>query len=222
MDNRRKRIIIIGAGPIGQCMGAPAIRSLEIATSLSRNFEVFLVIPNKPTITPLDFHLVWNKDPALKKLLEGSDGVMIMGIVEKCPLWLFLSKKPILVDLYIPYSFELLEMKKTGISFIRFLWETRLILLLKRGDFFICASEKQRHLWLGAMAILGRIVAEIYQRNKLGRGLIDVVPFGIPEISPEKEKEVFKGQVISSTDKLVLWNGGIWRWLDPLTLIKAI
>ena len=33
---------------------------------------------------------------------------------------------------------------------------------LSRGDFFICASEKQRDLWLGFLAALGRINSRTY------------------------------------------------------------
>jgi glycosyltransferase involved in cell wall biosynthesis len=104
----------------------------------------------------------------------------------------------------------------------KYLMEKRIHLLLKRGDFFICASEKQRDLWLGALTALGRLTPAIYKNDKMAKTLIDVVPFGIPQTSPVKKREVIKGPQIQPTDKLVLWNGGLWKWLDPFTLIKAI
>lgn len=56
------------------------------------------------------------------------------------------------------------------------------------------------------------------------RALIDVVPYGMPQRPPEKRRRVLKGihPGIAQGDKLLFWNGGLWQWLDPLTLIDAM
>jgi glycosyltransferase involved in cell wall biosynthesis len=217
----KKKVILFAGGPIRDQMAGPAIRSWEMAASLSRHFDILLVTPNQSTVTPLNFHMIWKKDPALKKALKECEGILTQGIEEN-PFKIIFIRKPILIDLYIPYWFELLEMEGKMVPLNKYLMEKRIHLLLKRGDFFICASEKQRDLWLGALAALGRLSPNIYQEDRLGKSLIDIVPFGIPEIPPKKEKEVVKGKIIRPTDKLILWNGGLWAWLDPLTLIKAV
>ena len=49
---------------------------------------------------------------------------------------------------------------------------------LASGDAFVCASERQRDLWLGALLALGRIDPDAYAADPSLRSLIDVVPFG--------------------------------------------
>ena len=99
-----------------------------------------------------------------------------------------------------------------------------LIIRLARGDFLICASERQRDFYLGQLAALGRLNTTTYDNDPTLRSLIDVVPFGLPNDDPEHSRPVLKGVVpgIEVGDELVLWGGGIYDWLDPLTLIRAI
>ena len=54
------------------------------------------------------------------------------------------------------------------------------------------------------------------------RDLIDVVGMGIPSREPNG-KPILKGThpLVPEDARIVLWGGGIWNWLDPLTLIKA-
>jgi glycosyltransferase involved in cell wall biosynthesis len=54
--------------------------------------------------------------------------------------------------------------------------------------------------------------------------LLDVAPFGLQPTPPVHERNVVKGVVpgIAADDTLVLWGGGIWDWLDPLTVIRAM
>src|SRR5207253_6623849 len=55
------------------------------------------------------------------------------------------------------------------------------------------------------------------------RALIDVVPFGLdPE--PPRPGPALRGVVpgVAADDRVVLWNGGLWDWFDPLTAIRAV
>ncbi|MDQ7029881.1 MAG: hypothetical protein Q9O62_08955 [Ardenticatenia bacterium] len=52
------------------------------------------------------------------------------------------------------------------------------------GDFFICASERQRDWWLGLLEASGRINPYTFGEDPSLRRLIDVVPFGLPEGPP--------------------------------------
>ena len=97
-------------------------------------------------------------------------------------------------------------------------------LALATGDAFICASERQRDYWIGALGALGRLNLETYQRDRTFRNVIDVVPFGVPEGRPERDRAVLRGVVpgIEEHDKVLLWAGGIVDWTDPLTVIRAV
>ena len=88
----------------------------------------------------------------------------------------------------------------------------------------MCASERQRDFYLGQLAALGRLNTTTYDNDPTFRSLIDVVSFGLPNDDPEHSRSVLKGIVpgIEVGDELVLWGGGIYDWLDPITLISAI
>ena len=91
------------------------------------------------------------------------------------------------------------------------------------ADFVICASEKQRDLWLGGMSLSGLIDLESYRGDRTYRAMVDVVPFGLPDGTPVHERQVLKGvwPGIGADAEVLLWGGGIWRWLDALTPDKG-
>ena len=95
---------------------------------------------------------------------------------------------------------------------------------LTRGDFFLCASERQRHFYLGQLAALGRINPSNYAGDPDLAGLISVVPFGLDKAQPQHEKQVLKSVVpgIEADDRVILWSGGLYNWFDPKTLIRAV
>lgn len=56
------------------------------------------------------------------------------------------------------------------------------------------------------------------------RRLVDVVPYGLPEHPLPSAMPAIKGvwPGIELGDRLALWGGGLWPWLDPLTAIRAV
>ncbi len=94
---------------------------------------------------------------------------------------------------------------------------------LRRGDFFTCASERQRDFWLGSLTALGRVNPYTYKGDPLLAQLVSVVPFGLPSEPPRRQgpglRDVVPG--IGQDDKVVLWGGGVYNWLDPLSLLRA-
>ncbi len=50
------------------------------------------------------------------------------------------------------------------------------------------------------------------------------MPFGISPEPPQATERVLRGVVpgIGEHDRVILWPGGIWAWLDPLTVIDAV
>ncbi|MDQ6928754.1 MAG: glycosyltransferase, partial [Actinomycetota bacterium] len=95
---------------------------------------------------------------------------------------------------------------------------------LMRADFMMCASTRQRDFWLGHLAALGRVNPHTYDDDDSLRSLIDVVPFGVPDVTPAANQQVLKGVLpgVGRDDKVILWGGGIYNWFDPLTLINAV
>jgi glycosyltransferase involved in cell wall biosynthesis len=95
---------------------------------------------------------------------------------------------------------------------------------LRKADFFICASERQRDYWLGALSMVNRVNPESYTQDATLRRLIDVVAFGLPAQAPAPARAAIREEVaaIGEGDVVVLWGGGIWNWFDPLTAIRAV
>src|SRR5690606_24914243 len=83
---------------------------------------------------------------------------------------------------------------------------------------------RQRDWWLGQLEAHGRINPATYGADPTLRRLVDVVPYGLPAEPPVATRPLIKGvwAGITPTDKVVLWGGGLWPWLDPLTAIRAI
>ena len=88
----------------------------------------------------------------------------------------------------------------------------------------ICASERQRDYWLGWLHAQKRINPHTYRQDPTLRKLIDVIPFGLPAEPLVATQRVLKGvhPGIGEGDYLLLWSGGLWDWLDPLTLIRSV
>ncbi len=57
---------------------------------------------------------------------------------------------------------------------------------LRRGGFFLCASERQRHFWLGHLAALSRLGPTLYDADPSARSLLAVAPFGLPDKPPQR------------------------------------
>src|SRR5438128_997196 len=81
---------------------------------------------------------------------------------------------------------------------------------LRRGDFFLCASQRQRDFWLGMLAAAGRVNPYTFAADPVLRRLIDVLPFGIPDDAPQRARPAIKGVVpgIGPDDQVVYWGGG--------------
>ena len=59
------------------------------------------------------------------------------------------------------------------------------ILALQTGSAFICASERQRDLWLGVLGALGRIDLDRFRSDPSLDRLVGVVPFGLEADEPK-------------------------------------
>jgi len=225
------KILIISQDVIGKNMAGPGIRCYEFAKVLSGYLDVTLAAPNKIDINIEGFKTIQystNSYKILRRYSENMDIILIQGhILYYLPFLKNFTGK-IIVDLYNPFNLESLEMYKNDNMSDRIRIDKNNLHMLKLqfaiGDFFMCASEKQRDYWIGMLNAAGRINPYTYDRDSTIRKLIDVVPFGIPQDAPEHTKEVAKGVMpnIKGDDKIALWGGGIWNWLDPITAIKAL
>jgi glycosyltransferase involved in cell wall biosynthesis len=224
----QQRILIVSLDVVGENMAGPAIRCWEIARILGRGAQVTLAIPNAPSIEAQNFALVRYDGSRLESLASESDLVIVSGHA----LWFYPFLKrleiPLVIDIYDPFALEslpLLAGQPEGAQVQRYgIILDALTDLITWGDFFLCASEKQRDYWLGWLNAVNRINPTSYRQSPDLRELVDVVPFGLPEKPPEHTLPVLKGvhPGIAETDRVILWAGGVYNWFDPLTLIRAL
>ena len=134
----------------------------------------------------------------------------------------------LVIDGYDPLLFEwLTTLTEEALPTSMLEWATRMTMLFSQylsGDFFICASERQRYWWLGQLEVAGRINPDTYQQDPSLRNLVDVVSYGLSETPAQHTRQVVKGvwPGIEADDVVLLWGGGLWPWLDPLTAVQAI
>lgn len=224
-------LLIISFDIIGKQMAGPGIRFYEFARILSNFADVILAAPNKIDIETDGFKTFaynFNNYRGLKRVSERADIILIQGHILHYFPFLKNFKGKIIVDLYNPFNLESLEMFTDAQMAERLRIDKNNLDLIKFqcaiGDYFICASEKQRSYWLGMLCAMGRINPYNYDDDATFKKLIDVVPFGIPSTpakhTGESIKKSFPG--IREDDHIILWGGGIWNWLDPITAVKAI
>jgi glycosyltransferase involved in cell wall biosynthesis len=224
----QRRILIVTHDVVDENMAGPAIRSWEFARVLSDEAEVTLATPHPTSLSPAKFALVEYDAAKLQSLAAGTDLI----ILSTSTLYLFPFLKtvgvPLVMDIYDPFLLESLPLLADQVEEERHRRHTdvldSLTDLLIWGDFFICASERQRDYWLGWLNALDRINPVVYDDDPTLRNLIDVVAFGLPDRPPQQTRSVLKGvrPGIAPTDRVILWAGGVYNWFDPLTLIRAM
>lgn len=229
--SRTTRVLILSSDPLYQNLAGPGIRAVEMARYLAQSCYVTLAAPDQADVTIPNVECVAFKrhdQEAVQHLASHAEVLIVQGFALFFYPALKALHKVLIVDLYDPFHLENLELHTKGepteaqartAGDLAILNEQ-----LRVGDFFICASERQRDFWLGALGSMGRLSPESYAHDPTFRSLIDVVPFGLEPTPPVHERKVIKGVVpgISADDTLVLWGGGIWDWLDPLTVIRAM
>ncbi|WP_158885263.1 glycosyltransferase [Amycolatopsis anabasis] len=228
---QRRKILVITGDALTERMAGPAIRAWNIASVLSGEHEVRLVTVNPlADPPPAPFQVSAAKRRDLAEPIDWADIVILQGhVLEMAPaLKAEDSAKIVVCDLYDPMHLELLEQGKGVPDDKRaadLVSVTKVLdAQLERGDFFLCASERQRHFWLGHLAALGRLTPRLYDADPTTRSLLAEVPFGLPAEPPVRTGPGLRAALdgISETDHVVLWAGGVYSWFDPLTLVRAI
>lgn len=225
------RVLIITGDPIGAKMAGPAIRAWHMAEALASGNDVRLVSLEGHENLAADFVLDTVKPGDNKSMArheEWADVIIFQGLAMALFPAIRKTQKVLVVDIYDPMHLEQLEQGRPQgrEAWTRATADATTVLneQLARGDYFLCASERQRHFYLGQLAALGRINPANYADDPDLTGLISVVPFGLEHEPPAHEKPVLKGvhPGIGADDKLLLWSGGLYNWFDPLTLIRAV
>ena len=218
------KILVLAPTRVSSLMTGPTIRALELARQLGPRFDTTLAVPRgSDELGGEPFRTRHWERRSVAGLLGGYDVAISQGT--QVPARACLrgnGRKPVQVfDLYDPLLFEI--QMGDGLADRARRRETvhlsRLTgLLLQRADFVLCASPQQRDLWLGGMYVSGRF------RTGEAQERVGIVPFGHDGSTPVASRPALKGvhPGIAREDRVLLWGGGVWNWLDPLTPIRAM
>jgi glycosyltransferase involved in cell wall biosynthesis/SAM-dependent methyltransferase len=227
----KKDILILSHDVVDTRMAGPGIRYWELARVLAREFRVTLAVPGNTSLAADSFALQTyapDRPQQLVRLAQEADAVLAYGYAVRD--WPFLAdlSVPWIADVYVPEPTEALAWY-TGGSFAQRQAHYENVYralepLARHADFFLCAHERQRDFWLGLLTAYGRLGPSVFAKDPTLRRLVDIVPFGLPSLPARQKRPALKGQWpgIAAEDPVILWGGGLWDWLDPLTLIRAM
>ena len=222
-------LLIISHDVIGSRMAGPGIRYWELARVLAPHLRVILAAPGPLDVGMPGVHLrsydlsQWE---SLALLVRQSHVILLCGdLLLRFPILAEMGI-PLVVDGYDPHTLETLALFSGSPEQESLHRRRECVLRLQclSGDFFICASERQRDWWLGLLEATGRVNVHTYAVDPSLRRLVDVVPFGLRSSPIRHAHRVLKGiwAGIQPGDKVILWGGGLWQWLDPITAIRAM
>jgi glycosyltransferase involved in cell wall biosynthesis len=161
----------------------------------------------------------WGHPRASRAMIEAADVVVAPAAPLMLPHFKHARPRCLVVDLYAPILLEAASfMERTEAELASCAVLVRcLLFFLRRGDAFLCAGERQRHLYIGALASTGRLNPLMDPSQ-----LLLSVPMGTDTAPPvPPPAPVLRGHRVPLDAELVLWPGGIYPWFDALTVVRA-
>lgn len=224
-----RQILLVCNDTIGHKMAGPAIRCLELAKALSRNFSVVVAAQNLDATFVPPTPTVPASPESVGAAAQRADVVVIQGdALRRFPVLLEVDAA-LVADLYCPIPLEY-HMSSDGVAEgIRLQqgWHVTQVMQqqLFYADHFLCASARQKDFWVGALTMAGRINALSMPNGARSpiESLISCVPFGLSDITPTENGHPLRKKFGIAEDEFVMvWGGGIYEWFDPLTIIRAV
>ncbi len=201
-----RNVVIITPDVVGARMAGPGIRAYELARALRERHDVCLIaaFQNEDSLDLEGVRTVVVNTRESASLLESAD--VVIGQPHRSTLRLLDRGPELIFDLFDPVILELDELAAGLRGRIhRMLEYRRLLRALGSGSRLIAATGRQRELYT---TIARKKNLQIDDDRWL------IVPFGVPAGEP--------AVVDKTVPPVVIWNGGVWPWLDPDTAVKAI
>jgi glycosyltransferase involved in cell wall biosynthesis len=213
----RTSVLVVSAEPVGPRMAGPAIRAAELARALAAECDVTVAAP---AASASELPLIEAGMADVEALVRAARAHDIVVAQELPPTALerIAGGPRLVIDLYNPIVVEVMEAvahrSPRSQRRIRGAIVQRTLAQCAAADLILCANERQRDLWTGGLALHGLI----------DRGdLVMEVPFGVPAepVGPPGGLRAAFPQ-IGPDEKVLLWGGGLWGWLDPVTPMRAV
>lgn len=217
------RLLVICPDVVGPRRAGLGIRFRELARTQAAQARVTLLAPPPLDDGPPGVLLAPLTAETVREHALQADCILLTG--EALWQYPFLAETDAALVVDLLYATHLFENLAQGSAEPLLAHGRRVVLqLLRCGDLFLCGNERQRLFWLGMLAALGRLSAATLADDPQAERLVAVVPFGIPAEPPRQQHPALRGVIpgIGCADRIALWAGGLWDWLDPLTPIRAV
>jgi glycosyltransferase involved in cell wall biosynthesis len=227
----RTSVLVVSGEAVGARMAGPAIRAYELARALAGACDVTLAAPAPSELGDPRIALVPAGMADVEALVAAAREHDVVVAQELPPVALeriVRARTRLVADLYNPVVVELLA----GVAGrppraqrrIHGRIVARTVALCAAADLVICANERQRDLWIGGMALRGLVDVAAYRSDPTLRSLVEVVPFGLPEEPPPAATGALRAAfpAIAACDRVLVWGGGVWGWLDPIAPMRAV
>jgi glycosyltransferase involved in cell wall biosynthesis len=224
----RNRVLVLCFDPLTPAMPGPAIRAWNLALQLAREHQVTLAGTAGADRTHPAMEVRAAGPGAVRDLVRETDMVFAPTSVVRRHPEVAACGAPLCIDMYDPTHLENLEAvgEMGGSEHVAAVAHQVSVIEddLRHGDFFLCASERQRDFWIGSLAAIGRVNPANYEADPSLRRLLDVVPFGIDPNPPSAEPGALRRSfpAIGPEDPVLIWGGGVYNWFDPLSLLHAV
>jgi glycosyltransferase involved in cell wall biosynthesis len=192
-------VVVATPDIVGERMAGPGIRAWHLAGELARQFPVTL-IARFQDVEHSPFAIAQHGSAEARRAVRDAD--VLVGQ----PARDFRKRRRaqrIVYDLFDPLVLELRELygsnpsARQRVHLAAEWW--RLTWALRNADLLVCAAARQR---------------EFYSRLQSSDVPWIEVPFGI-DLGETQTRE-------APRDPLIVWGGGLWEWLDPMTAVDAV
>lgn len=207
------RVLVLATGALGERLSGPEIRAVRLAGVLAAEHEVTLMAPSAERGERDGLPVLPFSRRRLLREARRHDAVMAAVV----PPFVLAMKRQLgivaISDQYDPVELEVGTLEHRGARRARATARAARRLQLRCADLVLCASASQRAL----------LEDEIARIGDAARPPLCTVPFGIDPPPPDRDGNPLRERFpqIGAEDKIVLWWGSLWRWLDPETAIRA-
>jgi glycosyltransferase involved in cell wall biosynthesis len=219
----RLHVAITAPDLISSGYSGMGLRALGIAQALGKNHDVAVLAAGKPPYLPAaNIHIAVG-DKAHSRELAAADVVITSNAVRIRQL--VRLRAAVISDLYDPSYFEWLVLPPPARDDRR-PWVRRQVTALRRAialsDAILCANERQRDLYLGAILATHPLSSLLGQDEKDIARRVIALPNGISRSESLPPRAEARARLNFAPDDVVfLWGGGVWDWMDAETVLRA-
>ncbi|HJP96897.1 MAG TPA: glycosyltransferase [Candidatus Saccharimonadales bacterium] len=227
-----KTCLVISYGPVPtpqyQTVEGGGMRAWGLAQGLKRNgVDVTIGINNSFPQEHTEHEGIkltnWGLDDQFKDLINTYDAVIISYCMGNDSVFVAENIDPsvlLILDAYVPIYVEVSARESADIDteYRNYMADIqRFNEVLRRGDYFLCASEKQKTFYVGVLSSLGIINPRSYREDR-----IIIAPFGIHDTPAVSHKNPYLDLGIKKDDFVVMWFGGLYPWFRIEELLGSI